>query len=84
MADRSSSLRSYTESITKACGQDSLALNKFHVKETVTPNRAQTGWADSSLLEVTGTDLIYGTAVYVIRKHGGVGGRGREASSYPD
>ena len=29
-------------------------------------------------------DLICRTAVYVIRTHGGVGGRGREASSYPD
>jgi hypothetical protein len=29
-------------------------------------------------------NLICRTAVYVIRTHGGVGGRGREASSYPD
>jgi len=29
-------------------------------------------------------DLICRTAVYEVRTHGGVGGRGREASSYPD
>lgn len=29
-------------------------------------------------------DLICRTAVYVIRTHGGVGGGGREAFSYPD
>ena len=29
-------------------------------------------------------DSICRTAVYVTRTHGGVGGRGREASSYPD
>ncbi len=29
-------------------------------------------------------DSIHRTAVYVTRSHGGVGGRGREASSYPD
>ena len=29
-------------------------------------------------------DLICRTAVYVTRTHGGVGGRGREPSSYPD
>ncbi len=29
-------------------------------------------------------DPICRTAVYVTRMHGGVGGRGREASSYPE
>jgi len=29
-------------------------------------------------------DSIHRTAVYVIRSHGGVGGRGREVFSYPD
>jgi len=31
-----------------------------------------------------GRNFIHRTAVYVIRTHGGVGGRGCEASSYPD
>ena len=39
---------------------------------------------DEDMLYVMLTDLICRTAGYVTRTSGGVGGRGREASSYPD
>ena len=38
--------------------------------------------ADS--MNVGRVDLLCRTAVYVIRMYGGVGGRSREASPYPD
>jgi hypothetical protein len=52
---------------------------------------ARTGIA-SALLQQFGAakfggevkNSIHRTAVYVIRSHGGVGGRGREVPSYPD
>ena len=39
---------------------------------------------DDDMLCVMPNDLICRTAGYVTRTSGGVGGRGREASSYPD
>ncbi len=59
------------------------SVKAFALPERVR-DETRVGTSEGAFRSMRLVDLLYRTAVYVIRMYGGVGGGSREASPYPD